>query len=131
MSIAGSSSTGRVSYFVMPEHITVLLREDPMTTHRPVEGLRIALGLSTGTTPLSIVLLGKARTLLTDDAGDVVDAEILEKHLPVIQDLEIPILIPEGSGKELDIDPDFSVKEVSPEELASHISTSDRIMVLG
>ena len=47
----------------MPEKIVVLLREDPMTTGRPVEGLRIALGLSTGSNPLTIILLGKARIL--------------------------------------------------------------------
>lgn len=115
----------------MPKHIVVILREDPMKTHRPVEGLRIALGLSTGTTPLSIVLLGKARALLTDDAEDAIDAEILEKHLPVIQDLEIPIIVPEGSKAELDIDPAFSIQEASFTEIQSRLSESDRVMVLG
>jgi len=102
-----------------------------MTTHRPVEGLRIALGLSTGTTPLSIVLLGKARTLLTDEAVDVVDAEILEKHLPVIQDLKIPIILPKGSRDELAIDPAFTVEEASVQDIHSRLSESDRVMVLG
>lgn len=115
----------------MPEKIVVLLREDPMTTGRPVEGLRIALGLSTGSSPLTIILLGKARTLLTDDVVDVVDAEILEKYLPTIQDLEIPLVIPKGSSKEYSIDPGFTVQEASFPEINSHLWEAHRVMVLG
>lgn len=115
----------------MPEKLVVVLREDPMTTGRPVEGLRIALGLSTGSSPLTIVLLGKARILLTDDALDVVDAEILEKYLPTIQDLEIPLVIPKGSNEDYSIDPAFSVKEASLSEINSHLYDAHRVMVLG
>lgn len=115
----------------MSEKIVVLLREDPMLTHRPVEGLRIALGLSTGPNPLSIILLGKARMLLTEDALDVVDAEILEKHLPVIQELEIPLVIPKGSSEEFSIDPDFSVQEATLPEIHSQLNDAHRVMVLG
>ncbi len=102
-----------------------------MTTGRPVEGLRIALGLSTGSSPLSIILLGKAQTLLTDDALDVVDAEILEKYLPTIQDLEIPIVIPKETSKKYSIDPGFSIQEASLFEINSHILDAHRVLVLG
>lgn len=115
----------------MPEKIIVILREDPMTTGRPVEGLRIALGLSTGSSPLTIILLGKARTLLTDDALDVVDAEILEKYLPTIQDLEIPLMVPQGSSQKYSIDSSFSVQEASLPEINSHLLNAHRVMVLG
>ena len=115
----------------MPEKIVVLLREDPMTTGRPVEGLRIALGLSTGSNPLTIILLGKARILLTDDALDVIDAEILEKYLPTIQDLEIPLVIPKGSSRDYSIIPSFSVQEASFPEINSHLFDAHRVMVLG
>ena len=115
----------------MPEKIVVLLREDPMTTGRPVEGLRIALGLSTGPNPLMIILLGKSRLLLTDDALEVKDAEILEKHLPVIQELEIPLVIPKGSSEEYAIDPAFSVQEASIQEIHTHLFDAHRVMVIG
>lgn len=115
----------------MPKKIIIILREDPMTTGRPVEGLRIALGLSTGLSPLTIILLGKARTLLTDDALDVVDAEILEKYLPTIQDLEIPLLVLKGSSKEYSIDSGFSVQEASLPEMNLHLLDAHRVMVLG
>ena len=115
----------------MSENLVVVLREDPMSTGRPVEGLRIALGLSTGNSPLTIVLLGKARTLLTEHAQDVIDADILEKYLPAIQDLKVPFLIPKGSLGEYSVDPEFSVKETSFSEIQSCLYDARRVLVLG
>ena len=115
----------------MSENLLVLLREDPMTSGRPVEGLRIALGLSTGSNPLSIILLGKARALLTEDAFDVVDADILEKYVPAIQDLKIPLLIPRGSSEEYSIDSAFTVEEVSFPKMQSYLCDAYRVLILG
>jgi len=115
----------------MSQNLVVLLREDPMTTGRPVEGLRIALGLSTGNSPLTIVLLGKARILLTEDALDVVDADILEKYLPAIQDLKIPLVIPKGSSEEYAFYPEFAVEETSFSKIQSHLHNAHRVLVLG
>ena len=115
----------------MSGNLVVLLREDPMTSGRRVEGLRIALGLSTGSNPLSIILLGKARALLTEDAFDVVDADILEKYVPAIQDLKIPLLIPRGSSEEYSIDSAFTVEEVSFPKIQSHLCDAYRVLILG
>ena len=115
----------------MSENLLVLLREDPMTTGRPVEGLRIALGLSSGSSALSIVLLGKARTLLTEDASLVVDADILENYLPSIQDLKIPFVIPRGSSEEYLVDPEFTVTETSFSKIQSLLCDAHRVLVLG
>ncbi len=109
--------------------LIVIIKQDPFASHRAAEGLRIALGLSTGTSMLSIILLGKARLLLTDDFVDAIDAEILEKHLPVIQDLEIPILVPEGTSQSFTLDPGFAVKEVSLSAINLQVTTSDRVLV--
>lgn len=113
----------------MPFTIIVIIKQDPFASHKAVEGLRIALGLSTGTSDLSIILIGKARSILTDDYVDAVDAEILEKHIPVIQDLEIPIFVPEGTSQSLSLDPGFSVKEVSPLLLLAQVMASDRVLI--
>ena len=113
----------------MSHKIVVLIRDDPFQTHRPVEALRIALGLSTGSTPLTIVLLDKALILLTEDAIDVIDGEILERHLPVIQELKIPIVIPEGSQDQLSIDSEFTIRETSASGIASLLFESDRVLV--
>ena len=89
-----------------------------METHRSVEGLRIALGLSTGAAAVTIVLLGKARLLLTEEAGDVVDAEILEKHLPVVRDLGLDLVVPEGTAHEFSLNGDCAAREMSKPDLA-------------
>ena len=113
----------------MPLHIVILICEDPTKSHRPVEGLRIALGLSTGPNPLTIVIMGKARLLLTDETSDLMDSEILEKHLPVLQDLELKILLPVGSQDEFSFDSDFLIEESSTPEIASVISQANRVLV--
>ena len=109
--------------------ILVLIQSNPLETHRPTEGLRIALGLSTGSASVTVVLLGQARILLTEEASDVVEAEILERHLPVIQELELPIVLPEGTGEAFPVDPAFSVREVSESGITSLLCQADRVLV--
>ena len=65
----------------MPPSVVVVIREDPRKTHRAVEALRIALGLSTGENPMTVVLLDQAPLLISDDPEEIVDGEILEKYL--------------------------------------------------
>ena len=77
----------------MSKRVMVVITEDPTTTHRPVEALRIALGLSAGDHETTIVLLGRAPLLLTDDTEDVVDVDILEKYRPSLAQLGIPFII--------------------------------------
>ncbi len=76
-----------------------------------------------------VVLLGQARMLVTEETSDVVDAEILERHLPVIQELELPIVLPEGSDQAFSIDPDFAVREVSQSGITSLLCQADRVLV--
>ena len=112
----------------MPLSIVVLIREDPRKTYRPAEGLRIALGLSTGTNPITIILTEWGPYLLTEEASETVGGELLEKHLPVIQELKIPILIPEGTMAKFSIDPGFSVLESSPPQMAALVRKADRVL---
>jgi len=109
--------------------IVVVIQENPLKTHRAVEALRIALGLSTGGNPLSIVLLGEAPLLLAEDTDNVVDAEILEKYLPSFKQLETPFLLPMGSRSRLQFDPDFHVQEASASEIQKLVSAADRALV--
>ena len=112
----------------MPKAIVVLIREDPSKTHRASEALRIALGLSTGPNPISIILLDNARQLISEDAYDLPDGEILEKHLPVIKNLEIPIIIPLGSRETFPIDEEFTIQESSPSQMASLLGQAERVL---
>jgi len=69
----------------MAKNVAVIIREDPRKTHRPVEALRIALGLVAGDHHTTVVLLGEAGRLLHEDTDDLIDGEILEKYLPSIE----------------------------------------------
>jgi sulfur relay (sulfurtransferase) DsrF/TusC family protein len=112
----------------MPKQLIVLIREDPSKTSRAAEAIRIALGLSTGPNPVSVILLDHARQLVSEDAYDLPDGEILEKHLPVIKNLELPIFIPSGSGEIFSIDTEFTIEESSPSRLTSLLRQADRVL---
>lgn len=113
----------------MPPTIVVVIREDPKKTAKPVEGLRIALGLSTGENPLSIILLKQSPALLVEDEEDIQDVEVLEKYLPSFKQLHIPFITEVGALTAFDIDPEFNVRETSKEEIASLVSNADRALV--
>ncbi len=112
----------------MPPTIVVIIREDPLKSPRPVEGLRIALGLSTGTNPLTVILLGDAARLLTTDEEDIQDGETLEQYLPSLKQLEIPILVSEGSSSRIPLDPAITLREASLTELASRTASADCVL---
>lgn len=112
----------------MAKQLVVLIREDPSKTHRASEAIRIALGLSTGPNPISIILLDNARQLVSEYAYDLPDGEILEKHLPVIKNLEIPIIIPIGSREIFSIDEEFTIQESSTSKMATILEQADRVL---
>lgn len=112
----------------MPKNIVVLIREDPQKSHRAAEAVRIALGLSTGPNPLTIILLDKAKVLVSEEAYDLPDGEMLEKYLPVIQNLQIPILLNRDPHTPLTLDPEFSVKTVSDAEITNILGEADRVL---
>lgn len=113
----------------MAPSILVLIQSNPLETHRSTEGLRIALGLSTGASSLTIILLGQARILLTNETSDVVDVEILEKHIPVIQELELVMVVPEGTSEGFSLDSEFTIQEVPQSGIMSLICQADRVLV--
>lgn len=112
----------------MPKNIVVLIREDPQKGHRAAEAIRIALGLSTGPNPLKIILLDKAKFLVSEEAYDLPDGEMLEKYLPVIQNLQIPILLNRASHESLTLDPEFSTQTVSDAEIMDILGEADRVL---
>ncbi|MSR24431.1 MAG: hypothetical protein EXR96_05010 [Nitrospiraceae bacterium] len=113
----------------MPPSVVVVIREDPQKSHRAVEALRIALGLSTGENPLSVILLGQAPLMISEDPEDIIDGEIMEKYLPSFKHLKIPFSVPFGTRAQFALDPEFDVKELSEEAIRSTISGSGRILV--
>lgn len=113
----------------MSDTTTVVIRENPLTSGRAVEALRIALGLGAGDRPLKVVLLDNAPKLLSEDRDDVMDLDILEKYLPSFRHLETEFLVVPGAIQSFSIEPGFHVKEAAPVELHRHVTTSRRVLV--
>ena len=115
-------------FFSMPKTVAVVIQEDPRKTHRPVEALRIALGLSAGSHMTTVVLLGEAARLLGDETDDILDIEILEKYLPAIKQLEIQFII-QDIHNPIEVQDDFSVKRENDETIRSFIQSMDCTLV--
>ncbi len=112
----------------MSKRVAVVIAEDPTKTHRPVEALRIALGLCAGEHETTIVLLGRASLLLTDETDDVIDVDILEKYRPSLAQLGVPFIL-ESSASTDALLHEFSVTQKSAEGVRSLLASCDRTLV--
>ncbi len=111
----------------MSKRVTIVIAEDPTKTHRPVEALRIALGLCAGDHDTTVVLLGKAPLLLTDEIDDVVDVDILEKYRPSFAQLKVPFVV--ESDSQVGVLRDFSLSRKLPSEIRDLLQSADRTLV--
>ena len=112
----------------MSKRIAVVISEDPSVTARPVEALRIALGLYAGDHETSVVLLGRAPLLLMQNTEEIVDVDILEKYLPSFKQLSVPFIVEPGTVMDVWSD-DFSIKTQTADEIRHLVRTVDRSLV--
>lgn len=112
----------------MSKRIAVVISDDPYVTARPVEALRIALGLCAGDHDTTVILLGPASRLLMEDTEEIVDAEILEKYLPSFKHLAVPFIVEPGSTMNTWSD-DFSVTTRTTDEIRQFIRSVDRSLI--
>lgn len=112
----------------MSKRIAVVISEDPRTTARPVEALRIALGLYAGDHKLTVILLGQAPRLLKEDIEDITDAENLEKYLPSFKYLSIPFVIEEGTVLDV-VMKGFSVITLPADEIRHFVRSVERSLI--
>jgi sulfur relay (sulfurtransferase) DsrF/TusC family protein len=112
----------------MSKRIAVVISEDPHMTARPVEALRIALGLCSGNHETTVILLGRASRLLMEDTEGIVDVDILEKYLPSFKHLSVPFIVEAGTAMYAWSD-DFSVTTRTADEIRQLIRTVDRSLV--
>ncbi|MBX3326482.1 MAG: hypothetical protein KF682_11350 [Nitrospira sp.] len=112
----------------MSKNIAVVIQEDPRSTHRPVEALRIALGLVAGSHNTTVILIGEAVRLLMDDTDDIVDLDILEKYLPSIEQLGVPFILPKVVDLSL-LSGEFCVRCESEDAVAAVIQSMDCTLV--
>jgi hypothetical protein len=110
--------------------ILVLIHADPFKSHRAVEALRIALGLGSNNEGknLTILLAGRAAHLLAEDTTDIVDAEILEQHLPVFIEWETPFHIAPDAETPSAWMKDCIVKKATAKDIAAFVQGTDRVL---
>ena len=112
----------------MSKRIAVVISEDPYLTARPVEALRIALGLCAGGHETTVVLLGRSPLLLMENTEEIVDVDILEKYLPSFKHLSIPFVVEPGTAMDTWSD-DFSVTTLPADEIRQLVRSVDRSLV--
>ena len=112
----------------MSKRIAVVISEDPCLTARPVEALRIALGLCAGNHETTVVLLGRAPLLLMEDIEEIVDVDILEKYLPSFKHLSVPFVVEPGTVMDAWSD-NFSVTSRTVDEIRQLVRSVDRSLV--
>ena len=112
----------------MSKRIAVVISEDPSVTARPVEALRIALGLCAGNHETTVVLLGRSPLLLMENTEEIIDVDILEKYLPSFKYLSIPFVVEPGTAMDAWSD-DFSVTTVPADEIRQLVRSVDRSLV--
>jgi len=112
----------------MAKNIAVVIQEDPRKSHRPVEALRIALGLTSGSHVTTIVLLGEAIRLLGNETDDIRDVEVLEKYLPAIEQLEISFILPDASHQ-IPVRDEFFIRRENDETINSFLRSMDCALV--
>lgn len=112
----------------MSKRIAVVISEDPFVSARPVEALRIALGLCAGDHETTVVLLGRASRLLMQDTEEIIDIDILEKYLPSFKHLSIPFIVEPGTAMDTWSD-DFSVTTRTVDEIRQLVRSADRNLI--
>jgi len=114
----------------MADTILVLIKSNPLESHRPVEAIRIALGLVSGEHPVSVVLLNQSPLLLSDDSEDLVDDDILQKYLPTFKELGQTFLVEETALKaHLPEGSDYAIQAVSFDKIADLVQKADRFFI--
>jgi sulfur relay (sulfurtransferase) DsrF/TusC family protein len=112
----------------MSKRIAVVISEDPCVTARPVEALRIALGLCAGDHETTVVLLGRASMLLKEDIEEIIDVDVLEKYLPSFKHLSVPFIVEAGTATDAWSD-DFSVTTRTVDEIRRLVQSADRSLI--
>jgi len=114
----------------MADTILVLVKSNPLESHRPVEAIRIALGLISGEHSVTVALLNQAPLLLSDDTEDLIDGDILQKYLPTFKELGQTFLVEENAFKtHLPEGSDYTLQAVSFDQIANRVQQADRFFI--
>jgi sulfur relay (sulfurtransferase) DsrF/TusC family protein len=112
----------------MSKQVAVVISEDPYVKSRPVEALRIALGLCAGDHETTVILLGRSPLLLMKDTEEILDVDILEKYLPSFKHLSVPFIVESGTVMDTCSD-NFSVTTQTTDEIRRFIQSVERSLI--
>lgn len=111
--------------------ILILVTGDPMTSARPGEAIRMALGLGSGSHTVSVVLRGPAAGLLFSDAEESACADEVEHYLPPLAETLEPGFYVERSG--LDgrgiAESAYTIVPVEAADIAALAARADRVIL--
>ncbi len=109
--------------------VVVLIRTDPRSSHRPCEGVRIALGLAAGDHEVDVILSGKSPLLLSQ-TDDMVDGEMAEKYLPSLKEYVPKFYVERETVDPADLDgTDYEIEPLGAKEVAQRLASADRSII--
>lgn len=113
----------------MTRSLLFIVRGDPRTSPRPAEALRIVAGLcAVQQVSVRLVLMGPAVRLLSQETGELWEADQVERCRAMLVDSEPRVLIRNGSLQENGVGVSaVPCREVSNEALARISAESDSV----
>lgn len=112
--------------------VAVLIAEDPRSSHRANEAMRIALGVAAGENDVTIILTGPSVHLLDADTDDLVDGDDIARHRGALRKMEIPFHIEKSAIPTEPADwneEGHPLIPVSPDEIAELMGRCRRFIV--
>ena len=115
-----------------PQSALVLVTEDPRTSHRANEAIRIAVGVAAGEIDVTVVLVGGAAHVLDGDTDDLVDGDDIAKFRAALARLGVPFHVERSAIPTGDADWNSDGNAVVPVEaadVARLLAAADRSIV--
>ncbi len=114
----------------MGPKIVFLIRSNPEKSHRPAEAIRIAAGLGVGKNPVKIVLSGESPRILSSEEDDLIDLEIIEKFLPLIKEMDIPLYVDRAPLAHIDLkNSPYDFRAIDTEEFSELLAGGHYVFV--
>ena len=112
------------------EPVVVLISQDPRTTGRAFEAMRIGVGIVAGENDVTFVLSGPAVHLLDADTDDLVDGDDVAKFRANLKRLGVPFHV---EADALPADPDWNAEgheivRVTRAQIADLVSAARRVL---
>jgi len=108
----------------MNSKVVVFIESNPIESHRPSEGIRIALGLAACNHSVDIILVNQAIFLLTA-IENIIDNETIQRYLSELKE-SIPafFIYKESIEENNHIMPEYNAIYLSRDEMAKKIATA-------